>query len=216
MTQTTIAVLDDHFLIANSIQHILSGHTDTYRFLGGFESSSAFMEFAQQEQVPDILLLDINLNGEDGVELSKKFKSALKGMAIIFLTGLTQPAIVKTAMRSGALGFMLKNISKNDLLEGLETVKAGTQYIHRDIQNLIVADALYQHKSTDYIPKFTRREREIMELLMQEKTTQEIADTLFISVNTVESHRASLLQKTGAKNIAGLVKVCIERGLLQN
>lgn len=216
MNRTSIAVLDDHFLIAHSIQHILSGYTDRYDFLGGFEISETFIDYATTTRVPDILLLDINLNGEDGVELSKKFRNLFKTMRVIFLTGLTQPAIVKTAMRSGALGFMLKNISKDDLLEGLDTVKTGAQYIHRDIQNLIVADALYQHKSTDYIPKFTRREREIMELLMQEKTTQEIADMLFISVNTVESHRASLLQKTGAKNIAGLVKVCIERGLLQS
>ena len=137
------------------------------------------------------------------------------GRHIIMITGLTQPAIVKSAMRTGAAGFMLKNIQKDEILKGLGTVLSGETYIHNEIQQLIVADALYHHRpAKDYLPKLTRREKEVLELIMKEMTTQEIAESLFISVNTVETHRASLLQKTGAKNIAGLVRAAIEKGLV--
>ncbi|MBL7719347.1 MAG: response regulator transcription factor [Flavipsychrobacter sp.] len=212
MSRITVAVLDDHQLIADAIAGIVNGQDD-YTYWGGFVHSRDLDEKIATHGAPDVLLLDINLNGEDGIELCKQYTRKHAGMKIAMITGLTQPAVVKNAMRTGANGFMLKNIAKDDLLQGIRTMMRGEQYIHEEIQKLIVADALYRHRPSDYVPKLSRREKEVLELIMKECTTQEIADTLFISVNTVETHRASLLQKTGAKNIAGLVKVAIEKGL---
>lgn len=214
MYTKTIAVLDDHILIANAISDIIREHSD-YIFYGGFPGSYEFEQAIVHNSLPDILLLDINLQKEDGIELCKKYTTQYPDMKIIMITGLSQPAIVKNAMRTGASGFMLKNITKDDMLEGISTVLRGDKYVHQEIQQLIVNDALYRHKTSDYIPKLTRREKEVLQLIIKEMTTQEIADALFISINTVETHRASLLQKTGSKNIAGLVKVAIEKGLLE-
>lgn len=212
--QAKIAVIDDHILIADAIASLLANHT-SYSFCGGFSNSYDFEEYAKINTIPDVLFLDINLPKEDGIDLCKKFSSRYPKMHIIMITGLTQPAIVKSAMRTGASGFMLKNITQEEILSGLETVLKGEKYVHKEIQQLIVNDALYQHRANDYLPKLTRREKEVLQLIIKEMTTQEIATSLFISINTVETHRASLLQKTGSKNIAGLVKVAIEKGLAE-
>jgi DNA-binding NarL/FixJ family response regulator len=215
MQTTQIAVIDDHTLIADAIKSIIDSKED-YQFYGGFGNSYDFEQcVVAGQQHPHVLLLDINLQKEDGIDLCKKYTQRYPDMRIIMITGLTQPAIVKNAMRTGASGFMLKNITREDMLQGIATVLNGDKYVHREIQQLIMADALYQHKSSDYIPKITRREKEVLQLIIKEMTTQEIAESLFISINTVETHRASLLQKTGSKNIAGLVKAAIEKGLAE-
>ncbi len=214
MQTTQIAVIDDHTLIADAVKGIIESK-EGYQFYGGFGNSYDFEQYVAAGNHPHVLLLDINLQKEDGIGLCKKYTQRYSGMRIIMITGLTQPAIVKNAMRTGASGFMLKNITKEDMLQGIATVLNGDKYVHQEIQQLIIADALYQHKGSDYIPKITRREKEVLQLIIKEMTTQEIAESLFISINTVETHRASLLQKTGSKNIAGLVKAAIEKGLAE-
>jgi len=211
----SIAVLDDHQLIAEAIEKIVHSNP-SWSFAGGFNTSQQFRQHIQQHGTPAFLLLDINLGGEDGIELCKLLSRQYPLLKIVMLTGLTQPAVVKNAMKSGAHGFMLKNMQRADLWDCLETVKNGNVYLHKDIEKVMLQNSLeIKTAGSGYIPKLTRREKEVLELIMKEMTTQEIADALFISVNTVETHRASLLSKLGAKNIAGLVKITIEKGLLE-
>ena len=212
--ENSIAVLDDHLLIAEAIEKMVQENAQ-YSFFGGFTQSVDFEEAVIKKKSPAFLLLDINLNGEDGIELCKKFAKQFSSLKIIMLTGLTQPAIVKNAIKNGAAGFMLKNMQREDLWTCLQKVAAGETYLHPDIEKILLQNSLHG-KSTDdaYLPKLSRRERDVLELILKEMTTQEIAEALFISVNTVETHRASLFTKTGVRNIAGLVKVTIEKGLL--
>jgi DNA-binding NarL/FixJ family response regulator len=122
---------------------------------------------------------------------------------------------VKTALRNGTDGYLLKDASEQDFLSAVESVLKGEQYIQKNVQDLMLKEAMGQKKDTSYIPKLTRREKEILQLIVDEKTTQEIADTLFLSVSTVETHRMNLISKLGVKNVAGLVKLTLERGLLK-
>jgi DNA-binding NarL/FixJ family response regulator len=212
----TIAVLDDHFLIAEAIEKIVSANP-SYVFYGGFNNSAQLQEYISQQGVPAFLLLDINLDGEDGIVLCRQFTKQYPGLKVIMLTGLTQAAIVKNAMKNGAHGFMPKNMQREALWECLATVKSGAAYLHKDIKTILLEESLdIKRPASEYIPKLSRREKEVLELIMKEMTTQEIAAALFISVNTVETHRSSLLSKLGAKNIAGLVKITLEKGLLHN
>lgn len=212
----TIVVLDDHLLITEAIEKITADNP-AYVFSGGFHRFSDLQKHIQQEGVPAFLLLDINLNGEDGIALCKQLSKQYPTLKIIMLTGLTQAAIVKNAIKNGAHGFMLKNMQRAELWECLHQVKNGSTYLHKEIEKILLQNSLDIKKpETGYIPKLSRREKEVLELIMQEMTTQEIANALFISVNTVETHRSGLLSKLGAKNIAGLVKISIEKGLLDN
>ncbi len=210
----SIAVLDDHQLIAEAIETIVQSNP-SWSFAGGFNTSQQFRQYIQENSTPAFLLLDINLGGEDGIDLCRQLSRQYPMLKIIILTGLTQPAVIKNAMRNGAHGFMLKNMQRTELWDCLEAIKNGNKYLHKDIEKVLLQNSLdITTAGSDYIPKLSRREKEVLELIMKEMTTQEIAGALFISVNTVETHRASLLTKLGVKNIAGLVKVAIEKGLL--
>jgi DNA-binding NarL/FixJ family response regulator len=136
-------------------------------------------------------------------------------MKVVMLTSFEETALVKTAIRNGADGYLLKDASEQDFLSAVESVLKGEQYIQKNVQDLMLKEAMGQKKDTSYIPKLTRREKEILQLIVDEKTTQEIADTLFLSVSTVETHRMNLISKLGVKNVAGLVKLTLERGLLK-
>lgn len=209
-----IAVLDDHSLIVDGIKSLLQ-HNTTYQFAGGFHSSSAFESYIRNHSLPEFLLLDINLNGEDGMSLCKQFTKTYPELKIIMLTGLSEPAIIKNALKSGCAGFMLKNMKADELWECLAKVKAGEKYLHPEVEHILLQNAMDgKSKQNDFIPRLSRREKEVLELIVREHTTQEIADLLFISVNTVETHRASLLSKFGARNIAGLVREAVEKGLV--
>jgi DNA-binding NarL/FixJ family response regulator len=136
-------------------------------------------------------------------------------MKVVMLTSFEETALVKTALRNGTDGYLLKDASEQDFLSAVESVLKGEQYIQKNVQDLMLKEAMGQKKDTSYIPKLTRREKEILQLIVDEKTTQEIADTLFLSVSTVETHRMNLISKLGVKNVAGLVKLTLERGLLK-
>ena len=136
-------------------------------------------------------------------------------MKIIMLTSFEETALVKTALRNGANGYLLKDATEQEFLAAVEVVLNGEQYIQKSVQELMLKEAMGQKKDTTYIPKLTRREKEILQLIVDEKTTQEIADTLFLSVSTIETHRMNLISKLGVKNVAGLVKLTLERGLLK-
>jgi len=212
----TIVVLDDHLLITEAIEKITASNPD-YVFSGGFHRFSELQNHIQQRGVPAFLLLDINLNGEDGIVVCKQLSKMYPTLNIIMLTGLTQAAIVKNAIKNGARGFMLKNMQREELWECIDEVKNGGTYLHKDIEKIMLKSSLnIKSADTGYLPKLTRREKEVLTLIMQEMTTQEIANALFISVNTVETHRSGLLSKLGAKNTAGLVKITLEKGLLDN
>lgn len=116
-------------------------------------------------------------------------------------------------MRNGAMGYLLKGTEKESLLQAIETVAAGEQYIDKQIEQQILQQSIHGRKATAYV-KLTNRELEILALIANEYSNQEIADKLFLSVRTVESHRHSLNQKLNIKTTAGLVKEAYLRGLI--
>lgn len=206
-----IAVLDDHDLIAEAIKSMLSSN-DNFVFVGGFTNQDQLVSFLKEKTKPDILLLDIHLKDQDGLKICKMLNSEFPSIKIVMLTSLTQQSIVSESFKSGAKGYLPKNVGYIELIECFETVLGGKIYIHKDIS--FVPNNPKKSSSYDYLPRLTRREKEILQLILDEFTTQEIADKLCLTVSTIETHRSSLLAKTGAKNVVGLIKYTLERGLL--
>ncbi len=210
---TTIGIIDDHGIVLQGVSNIFAAKEEyTVLFaINNLPEASISLEKAE----PQVLFLDINIKGDDGLEALKAFKKKYTGMKVVMLTSFEETALVKTALRNGADGYLLKDASEQDFLSAVESVLKGEQYIQKSVQDLMLKEAMGQKKDTSYIPKLTRREKEILQLIVDEKTTQEIADTLFLSVSTVETHRMNLISKLGVKNVAGLVKLTLERGLLK-
>ncbi|MCL4140233.1 UNVERIFIED_CONTAM: hypothetical protein GTU68_057107 [Idotea baltica] len=117
-------------------------------------------------------------------------------------------------LNNGASGYLLKNTDKLELLEAFKNVLSGEQYLQKDIQKKLLSQSLGQKFKSSLFTKLTRREKEVLNAIAEELTTQEIAEKLFISSKTVETHRMNLMSKLGAKNSVGIIKTAIEQGLL--
>ena len=209
---TKIAITDDHSLVLKGIESMLSD-TDEIQVVGLYQNGQQTLDTIKDD-APDVLLLDINLPDTDGIDLCKRILKILPDIKIIALTNFEEISFVKRMLGNGAHGYLLKNTEKTELIKALKTVLEGGQYLQKDIQEKLMSHALGQKKKIGYIPKLTRREREVLEAIAEELTTQEISEKLFISVKTVETHRMNLMSKFGTKNSVGLIKTALEKGLI--
>lgn len=206
-----VAVTDDHPLILNGIKDLLSDSNDitvTHTW-----ENAALTKEGLANDLPDILLLDINLPDGDGIELCSEFKKSYPDLKIIALTTFNQAVMVRNMMKNGASGYLLKNTTKEEIVDAIQTVHKGEDYLQADVKEILLKESLGKPVQS-YIPKLTRREKEVLALIVEEMTTAEIAEKLFISPKTVESHRLNLIQKLGVRNTAGMVKEAINKGLV--
>jgi DNA-binding NarL/FixJ family response regulator len=138
---------------------------------------------------------------------------------IIAISMFNEESFVTEILNNGAQGYILKNTGREELLKAINTVMKGQSYFSKEVTHTIMKGLMKSRKasnsSTKFIPKVSRREKEVLKLIMEEFTTQEIANKLFISLKTVESHRSSLLAKLNARNSAGLVRIALENNVLE-
>jgi DNA-binding NarL/FixJ family response regulator len=156
------------------------------------------------------------MNGIDATERIKKKQPDVKVLA---LTMLSEDQHIKKMIKAGASGYILKSSGKEELIKAITTIMDGKHYFSdeatQSILQELVQPSVSKNRDADEV-NITDRELEVLKLIVNEFTNQEIADKLYISVRTVDTHRRNLLQKTGAKNTAGLVKYAIKNNLLEN
>jgi DNA-binding NarL/FixJ family response regulator len=169
--------------------------------------------FENLNNLVEVLLLDINLPDGNGINACKQLLEKHQDLKIIALTNFEDSIFIKQILKNGAMGYLLKNTSKTELNEAIKEVIKGNRYLPKKISDILLNDSIGIENSSYFIPKLTLREKEILTLIIKEYTTDEIADELFVSIKTVESHRSNLMQKLGVKNAAGLVRVAFEKGL---
>lgn len=205
-----VIALDDHPVVLAGLQNLLETAPDV-EFCGGFHSVSDAHRWLDSNPT-DVLLLDIHLGADDGIQVCKTLSSRFPQLRIIALSNLEQTAIVRQMLKNGAQGYLLKNAQPNELLAAIHG--PGT-YLQPALQELLAREALgITPAARDFVPVLTRREREVLQCIAQGLTTKEIARELFISVDTVETHRGHLFQKMGVKNATSLLKIALEKGLI--
>jgi len=169
------------------------------------------------ELQPDVVLLDINMEGINGIDTCKLLIKAHPKLKIIGISMHKETRLIKTMLNSGAMGYVLKNASQKELVEAIKTVYSGETFLAESVKILILESLTNKEKNqilSSPFPSLSRREKEVLALILDEHTTQEMADKLFISFGTIETHRKNMLSKTGARNTAGLVRIAIEYNLL--
>ncbi|WP_299607752.1 response regulator transcription factor [uncultured Aquimarina sp.] len=209
---TKIAITDDHQIVLQGIQTMLEGVNEV-TIVGLYNNGAQTLESIGIDQ-PDILLLDINLPDINGIQLCKKLKQLHTKLKIIAISNYDEVSFIKRMLSNGADGYLLKNTDKLELLSAFKVVLENGKYIQRDIEKKLLNESLGMQTNKGFLVKLTRREKEVLEAIAEELTTQEISEKLFVSVKTIETHRMNIMSKLGAKNSVGIIKKAIEKGLL--
>lgn len=209
---TKIAITDDHEMIRNGIDSLLENYPDIL-IVGKYANAKATISALKKVQ-PDVLLLDINLPDINGIDLCKTLLKEHTRLKIIALSNFDETSFVKRILKNGALGYLLKNTNTEELVEAIETVLKGEQYLQKNIQKKLLNRSIGQQKKDTLHIKLTKREKDVLQCIYEEQTTQQTAETLFISPKTVETHRMNLMSKLGAKNSVGIIKVALSKNLL--
>ncbi len=208
-----ILVADDHQLLIDGIRSTLD-NVDDIRIVAEANNGEQVLDKLKEVDV-DVVLLDINMPVMDGLECCKLIKSQFPETKVIALSQYNEKRFIRRMVKNGAKGYVLKDTDREELTEAIKQVCAGGTYFSKKLSfDLIANEANKKDNNTKLFPKLSTREHQVLKLICQEYNTQEIADALFISHYTVEGHRTSLLNKSGAKNIAGLVKWAIENELV--
>jgi DNA-binding NarL/FixJ family response regulator len=206
-----VAITDDHTIVIEGIKNMLQSNKEI-EVLQSFENLKDTFENLNNSVA--VLLLDINLPDGSGINACKELLENHKDLKIIALTNFEDSIFIKQILKNGAMGYLLKNTSKTELTEAIKEVNNGNRFLPKKISDILLNDSIGIENSSYFIPKLTSREKEILALIIKEYTTDEIANELFVSNKTVESHRSNLMQKLNAKNSAGLVRAAFEKGLV--
>jgi len=211
---TRVFIVDDHRVLSDGLSLVVAAESDM-ELVGTCMTGEELLAVLTDAEV-DVVLLDINLPGISGIEVCEKIRKKHPGVRVIGLSTYDKGSIVRRMLKAGASGYVLKNAGSEELLKAIRSVCAGETYISERVNKILLDDLTGSTvKRSDYIPELTRREKEVLRLIADENTTPEIAEKLFISQNTVETHRKNLLHKFDVKNVAGLIRSAMEKGLLE-
>lgn len=202
-----VFIVDDHYMVIEGI-HSLLQHEAGIEWAGHATNAASCISFLQNNTA-DVILMDINLPDKSGIDLCKEVKKIYPGIYILGLSTFNQQSFIEKMLQSGASGYLLKNATQEEIMEGIQTVVKGKQYLSFD-----AATSLRQTMENGNIPVITRREKEVLGLIADGLTNGEIAKQLFISVATVDTHRKNLLAKFEVKNTALLIKMAAQMQLL--
>ena len=200
----SVFIVDDHHMVIEGIRSLLLNEKNI-EWMGHATNAESCLSFLKQQK-PDVILMDINLPDKSGTDLCKEVKQLYPSVLILGLSTFNQQPIIKNMMDNGASGYVLKNATKEELMSAINTIMTGKTYLSFE-----AASSLREQPQN--IPLISRREKEVLLLIAEGFTNGEIAEKLFISVPTVNTHRKSLLEKFEAKNTAILIGKAIKHGL---
>lgn len=201
-----IAIVDDHPIVADGIRQLIE-EADGMEVAGTAMCGSDCKELLKRV-IPDIILLDINLPDISGMELCGYIHDHYPFVRVIALTGFKEYFYMQKMLQNGASGYLLKNALPEEILEGIRNVYAGERYFSEEAN--VVMNARKENKKIF----LTLRETELLSLIVEGYTNKEIADKLFLGVETINSYRKTLLLKLGVKNTAAMVKLAITNKLV--
>ncbi|MDI9866386.1 response regulator transcription factor [Flectobacillus sp. DC10W] len=210
-----VILVDDHKIFTEGLAHILGLESDI-TVVGQCQSAKEL--FAGMNSTEDVVvLLDINLGHESGLDICKNLSDNYPLAKVIAVSMYQEESFITKMLKNGAAGYLLKNTGREEFLKAIRAVSEGKSYQSAAITEIIM-NGLSRQKNQErnlHELKFTRREKEILELIAKGQTTKSIANTLCISEKTVETHRSNLLAKFDVKNMVSLLKLALEYGYVK-
>jgi len=217
MEKIKLILVDDHQLVRTGIANLLAGETG-FEIIGEAADAKDLFELLKKSH-PDITVLDIALPGMSGIEITKKLHNDYPGIRILILSMHTSEEFIFNAINSGARGYLPKNTSRKELIEAIYAIHRGEEFFAESISNVILKSYIKKAKSDSPEDEnneslLSKREIEVLKLFAEGMTNQEIADKLFISIRTVESHKNHIMARLELKTTVDLVKFAIRNNIV--
>ena len=209
-----IVIADDHNMFLDGLLSILKEEED-YNIIytakhGGLIQK--YLTINNKEKI-DLVITDISMPEVDGIALNTWLKANIKGVKTLIVSMHTLPKIIDQLMYSDIDGYVPKNAEKEELLDAIKCIMNGEKYFSKEITEIYLQNKFSKQKEAEI--KLTKREIEVITLIAEEYTTQEIADELFLSKHTIESYRKNLISKLNVRNLAGLTKHALKKGYIK-
>lgn len=204
----SLYIVDDHAVVIEGIYALLQNEEGIK--VVGFANSGANCVQYFSHNTADVILMDISMPDMSGIDLCKIIKRKYPGVMVLALSTFDQGSYVRNMMENGAGGYLLKNAGKAEIIEAVKLVAQGKTYLSFDASKNLISDS----QKLKSIPHLTKREKEVLALVVAGFTNTQMADQLYISPDTVDSHRKSLHLKLNVNNTASLVRMAIENNLI--
>ena len=204
-----IVIVDDHPIVIEGLKIMLS-HKPFFHLSKTFNNGGEVIQFIKSNEV-DIILLDISLPDISGIQLCEEIKKVSPNTSVIMFSNRSERSMIMQCIQNGASGYLLKNVSLEELMECFHGALSGNIVFCNETKNIISKPSPQELTTT---PRLTKREKQILQFLAKGTTSNEIADELFLSPLTVDTHRKNLLQKFGAKNSAELVHIAVQQNMI--
>jgi len=208
---TRVVLVDDHAVVRSGLRLLLDNEEDIE--VVGEAGNAKDAIFRTRALKPDVILLDVVLPGESGIEVLPKLLKESPDTKVLVLSMQDDPNYVREAFSAGASGYVLKEAADEEVVSAVREIAEGGRYVHPALGARMVAAEAQERAAAEADP-LSEREREVLRLLALGHTNQEIAETLYISVRTAESHRAHIMQKLRLSTRAELVRYALSQGLL--
>lgn len=211
-----ILLADDHTIIRDGLRLILEFHSDI-KIIGEANDGLEAVNKAREIK-PDVVVMDISMPLMNGIEATRRITEENSKIKIVVLSMHSTVEDIFRAMQAGALGYLLKESAGAEVVDAVRVVNKGRRYLSRKVDDILIDSYIFEHqKLSDKSPleSLSSREREVLQLVAEGKSSNEIADLLFLSVKTIETYRSRLMQKLGIKDKAGLVKFALQNKLIE-
>lgn len=210
----TIVLADDHHIVRQGLRALLESEPN-FRLVGETGDGLEAVRLVEKLQ-PQVLITDVMMPGLNGLEVTRQVHKVAPHTRVIILSMHANDAYVVEALKNGAVGYVLKDSQASDLVQAIKEIAAGRRYLspplsEREIELYIKK---VEHAPEDPYESLTNREREVLQMAAEGRTSAEIAERLFISPRTAEGHRANVLRKLGLQNHTDLVRFALKRGIL--
>ena len=209
MSSIKIIVADDHQLFRDGIISLLS-RNEHFEIVGQADSATALKKLLEST-FAHVVLIDISMPDMSGLDLIEEYRAKSSDIKFIVLTMHAEGQYVVKAVRNGAYGYLIKNANEGELIDAIEDVAIGKKHFSEEISSLMINNMAIQGESHK---KLSEREMEVLHLVSEGKTTKEIADQLFVSTRTVETHRVNMMKKLRVQNTAELIKKSAKLSLI--
>ncbi|MGB8990877.1 MAG: response regulator transcription factor [Desulfobaccales bacterium] len=208
-----IVLADDHQIVRHGLRSLLSAEPDM-EVVGEADNGRAVIRLVQ-EHTPQVVIMDISMPDLNGIEATRLILSETSGIKVIALSMHSDSLFVLNMFKAGASGYLLKDCALEELVKAVRTVMARKIYLSPGISDIVIKDFVVGYSSADSSAYsiLTNREREVLQLMAEGKTTNQIADSLCVSVKTVEAHRKQMMNKLDIHSVAELTKYAIRQGL---